>query len=71
MICTIVTEWWKGELMFGIQQFTHTEEEKKKWNIVPRFYDVPESLIDEIRTCPTEVIQSVISKIKAICPEIM
>lgn len=63
MLCAIAkSESGNLELYYGRQEFTwiHTEH-----------YHVPERLIDEIRKCPTEKIQSVIKQITLTCDKLL
>lgn len=62
MICTIISHNWHDELMYWVQEFTGIDN--------PKFFQVPEYLIEEIRTCTYDKVQDVISKIKSICPEL-
>lgn len=62
MLCTIITQNGSDELMYGKQEFT--------WVMKPRFFEVSEALINEVRECAVDEIQKVIGKIKVLCPEI-
>lgn len=62
MECTVITYEWKRELYYGKPLFSWEDT---------LVYEVPESLVNEIRECPTEEIQNVIYKIVTTCNQIL
>lgn len=63
MLCSIITSpTGRKEMYYGKLELSWYK---------PEFYQVPESIIDEVRNCPTEEVQKILQKVVSTCDKIL